>query len=210
MKFKVYTADGSSSSEKEFAQFPVFEGEKGRPALRQVLIAYQANQRQGNASTKVRNEVSGTGKKFLKQKGSGGSRHKDRRAPTFVKGGIVFGPRPRDYSQKINAKVRSLALGRALFERAQKGEIELIEGWEVNQPKTKILASVIQKIAPTVNSVLIIDDVFSDNVKLSVRNLPTVIMNEASDLNALDVVSYSKIIMSEKSLNTLLARISGE
>ncbi len=210
MKLKVYTADGISSSEKDFSSFPIFEGNKGRPALRQVLIAYQANSRQGNASTKRRDEVRGTGKKFLKQKGSGGSRHKDRRSPTFVKGGIVFGPLPRDYSQKINKKVRDVALGRALFERAQKGEIEVIENWTVESAKTRLMASLISKIASNERSLLIVDDVFSDNVKLAARNIQKLFMNEATDLNALDIVSYSKIIMSEKSLNTILARISGE
>ncbi|NBB79465.1 MAG: 50S ribosomal protein L4, partial [Verrucomicrobia bacterium] len=107
MKLKVYTADGTASEEKDFAQFPVFEGDKGVAALRQVILAHQANARQGNASTKTRAEVRGSGKKLFRQKGSGTARQGSRRVPHQRHGGVAHGPRPRDFSQKINRKMKT-------------------------------------------------------------------------------------------------------
>ena len=95
MKLKVYKSDGSAFTEKEF-DIPSFEGSKGVALLKQVIVSYQANKRQGTSKTKDYGEVAGSGKKVLPQKGSGGSRHGDKRAPQMFKGGIVFGPRPRD------------------------------------------------------------------------------------------------------------------
>jgi len=100
MKLKVFKADGSSSTEKDFPHFPEFEGDRGIATLRQVVIAQQANKRQGNASTKTRAEVAGSGKKLFRQKGSGTARQGSRRVPHQRHGGVAHGPKPRDYSQK--------------------------------------------------------------------------------------------------------------
>jgi len=126
MKFKLYNNTGSSSQEKEISDFPTFEGDRGVNALRQVILAHQANARQGNASTKTRAEVSGTGKKAFRQKGTGMARRGNRRTPIMKGGGVAFGPKPRDYSQKLNKKQRQLALGRALYEQATSGTLNLI------------------------------------------------------------------------------------
>ena len=116
MKLKVFKADGSSSTEKDFPHFPEFEGDRGIATLRQVVIAQQANKRQGNASTKTRAEVAGSGKKLFRQKGSGTARQGSRRVPHQRHGGVAHGPKPRDYSQKTNRKMRQLAMQRALFD----------------------------------------------------------------------------------------------
>ena len=97
MKLKVFKADGSSSTEKDFPHFPEFEGDRGIATLRQVVIAQQANKRQGNASTKTRAEVAGSGKKLFRQKGSGTTRQGTRRVPHQRHGGVAHGPKPRDY-----------------------------------------------------------------------------------------------------------------
>jgi large subunit ribosomal protein L4 len=122
MKLKVFKADGSSSTEKDFPNFPEFEGDRGIATLRQVVIAQQANKRQGNASTKTRAEVAGSGKKLFRQKGSGTARQGTRRVPHQRHGGVAHGPKPRDYSQKTNRKMRQLAMQRALFDRAIAGK----------------------------------------------------------------------------------------
>ena len=104
MKFKLFKPDGSSSSEKEISGFPVLDDGKGVDALRQVIIAVHANQRQGNASTKLRSEVAGSGKKIHRQKGLGVGQVGDKRAIQRRGGGVIFGPRPRSYNQRLIAK----------------------------------------------------------------------------------------------------------
>lgn len=111
MKLKVYTKDGSSFTEQDFANIPQFEGDKGLFALKETLVAYQANARQGNASTLDYGHVSGTCRKPFKQKGGGRSRHGTMKSPIHRGGAVVFGPQPRDWSKKINRKVRALAFG---------------------------------------------------------------------------------------------------
>ncbi|MGB0460270.1 MAG: 50S ribosomal protein L4 [Opitutales bacterium] len=209
MKLKVYTADGTSSEEKEFAAFPQFEDDKGVAALRQVVIAHQANKRQGNASTKTRAEVSGTGKKLFRQKGSGTARQGSRRVPHQRHGGVAHGPKPRDYSQKINRKMKQLAFQRALFERANEGRISVIEAIQSEAPKTKIFNKVLTAVLPEHGKVLIIDDSFENNAALAARNIEGVALTEAGNLSTLDVVRFPHILVSAKGIETILARANG-
>ncbi|MGB0290279.1 MAG: 50S ribosomal protein L4 [Opitutales bacterium] len=209
MKLKVYTADGTSSEEKEFAAFPQFEDDKGVAALRQVVIAHQANKRQGNASTKTRAEVSGTGKKLFRQKGSGTARQGSRRVPHQRHGGVAHGPKPRDYSQKINRKMKQLAFQRALFERANEGRISVIEAIQSEAPKTKIFNQVLTAVLPERGKVLIIDDSFENNAALAARNIEGVALTEAGNLSTLDVVRFPHILVSAKGIETILARANG-
>ncbi len=208
MNLKHYSADGSGGDEREVAGFPVFEGARGRMALRQVIIAIQANLRQGNASTKTRAEVAGSGKKMFRQKGTGMARRGPKRTPLLRGGGVAFGPRPRDYSQKVNRKVRRLALSRALFERGRDGGVRVIEKWEASEPKTRPFAELLGRIA-TERKVLLVDDGFEDNVALSGRNLEGVHFAEAGNLNAYDLVRFDGIVFSERALATVLARVNG-
>lgn len=206
MKLKIYTSDGKKSEEKEFSAFPTFEDDKGIAALRQVVIAQQANKRQGNACTKTRGEVSGSGKKLFKQKGTGRSRQGERRVPHQRHGGVAHGPKPRDYSQKINGKVKLLAFRRALFDRASEGGLAVIEAFEVKEPKTKLFNQVLTAMLPKRGKVLIIDDNFQQNTVLAARNIEGISMTTASDLNATDIVRYQKIIVSANGIETIIAR----
>ena len=208
MKLKVYTADGSSSSEREFA-LPAFEGDKGVAALRQVVLAHQANARQGNASTKTRAEVAGSGKKLFRQKGSGTARQGSRRVPHQRHGGIAHGPKPRDFSQKINRKMKDLAFSRALFKRAIEGGLSVIEALEVKEAKTKLFNQVLTAVLPTRGKVLIVDDHFENNAALAARNIEGVSLSEAGNLSTLDVVRYRQIIVSAKGIETIIARANG-
>lgn len=208
MKLNVYTADGTKSTNKNF-DVPEFEGAKGRQALRQVLIAVQANKRQGNAHTKTRDEVSGTGRKPWRQKGTGMARAGSRRSPIWRGGGITFGPRNRDYRQKINKKMKNIALRRIVFDRASAGDIDVIESWEVKEPKTRIINSVIERIAP-VGKVLIVDDNWSDNTLLAARNIGRVSVIDAATVSALDLSLYDKIIVSRKGMEKVLSRAARE
>ena len=208
MKFKKFSKDGLLKSEKEYDNFPVFKDEHGIQAVRQVLIAYNANARQGNASTKTRAEVSGTGKKPFRQKGTGRARQGSMRSPQWRTGGVVFGPKPRDFSHKINRKVKSLAFSRALYDSANNNKITLIESWEIPSIKTKLFEQLLLKVSP-VGNVLIIDDYFDNNVLLSARNIKRISLTDSSNVNVQNLVQFKNIIASEKSLNTLIARAVG-
>jgi large subunit ribosomal protein L4 len=207
MKFKIYSPDGTTSREEEYS-LPTFEGSKGLQAVKQVVVAIRANMRLGTHSTKRRGEVRGGGKKPWKQKGSGRARAGSIRSPLWPGGGVVFGPKPRDYSQKISAKLKSLAFSRALFDRAAAGEIDVIEEWQAAPAKTKVINQVIGRIAPT-GKVLLVDAPFAVETFRSARNLKRVTLQEAAKLNTLDLAQYQKIIVSAKALETILARVNG-
>lgn len=208
MKLKVFSSDGKTSSEKEFADLPTFEGDKGLQALKEVIVAINANNRQGTHSTKTRGEVSGGGKKPWRQKGTGRARAGSSRSPIWVGGGVVFGPKPRDYSKKINHKVKHLAFSRALFDRASAGEIAVIEQFSVEQPKTKLINEVLGRIAPT-GKVLLVDAPFARETALAARNIDRVYLQEAAELNSLDLAQYGTILVSSTALETIIGRING-
>jgi len=204
MKLKVFSADGASSTEKEFA-IPTFEGDKGLQALKDVVVAYQSNQRQGNAKAKSRGEVSGTGKKVYRQKGTGHARHGDRQAPIYVGGGVAHGPKIRDWTKRQNKKVKSLAFRRALFDKAAEGELSVIEKFEMDAPKTKAFAVILSNIEPE-GKVLIVDQSIQDNAALSARNIERVAITDSATLTAWDLVRYDNVVISEKGMEHILAR----
>jgi large subunit ribosomal protein L4 len=208
MKLKVYSADGKTSREQDFADIPQFEGDKGVQALKEVIVAINANARLGTHSTKTRGEVSGGGKKPWRQKGTGRARAGSIRSPLWVGGGVVFGPKPRDYSKKINSQVKALAFSRALFERAVAGEIDVIEAWTVAQPKTKLINEVVARIAPE-GKILLVDDTFAPAAAQAARNIERVSLQEAAKLNSKDLAQYKRIIVSTKGLEKILARVNG-
>jgi large subunit ribosomal protein L4 len=123
-------------------------------------------------------------------------------------GGVVFGPRPQDFSQKINQKVKNLALRRAFFDRAAAGEIDIIERFEANPVKTKVIDQIIGRIAPE-GKVLIVDASFSVEVSRAARNIERISIQDATQLNTLDLCQFRKVILSEKALDNVLARMNG-
>jgi large subunit ribosomal protein L4 len=208
MKLKIFTPDATKSSEKEF-QFPTFEGNRGLQAVKEVVVAHRANARQGTRSTKTRGEVSGGGKKPWAQKGTGRARAGSNRSPIWVGGGVVFGPKPRDYTKKINGKVKALAFNRALFDRATAGDISVIDTFASKDAKTKAMSAVIALIAPK-GKVLIVDAPFSSEANRAARNLARVTLQEAAKLNTLDLVQYAKIVVSTKALEKIIARTGAQ
>ena len=208
MKLKVFSSDGKTSREQDFAGLPTFEGDKGLQAVKEVIVAINANNRLGTHSTKTRGEVSGGGKKPWRQKGTGRARAGSTRSPIWVGGGVVFGPKPRDYSKKINSKVKSLAFSRALFDRVTAGEIDVIDAFEIKPVKTKVMNEVITRIAPK-GKILIVDHEFTADIARAVCNLARISVQEASALNTLDLAQYKKIIVSAKALETIIARVNG-
>ena len=210
MKFVLFKSDGSSSGEKDVKFFPQLDGKKGMDALRQTIIAVHANQRQGNASTKLRSEVAGSGKKIYRQKGLGVGRAGDKKAVQRRGGGVIFGPRPRSYSQKINQKMKRLAMERALYDQANAKNICLIEGWKISEPKTKKIDGLLRTIAPSSKKILLVSDDFQDNITLATRNLPYARTTRSGNLGPLDIVQADKIIFSEKGMDSLLIKFGKE
>ena len=208
MKLTVFSSDGKTSSEKDFAGLPTFEGDKGLQAVKEVIVAINANNRQGTHSTKTRGEVRGGGKKPWRQKGTGRARAGSIRSPLWSGGGVVFGPKPRDYSKKINDKVKSLAFSRALFDRAIAGEIAVIEQFDTAIKKTKLVDEIVARIAPK-GKILLVDAPHTVEHARAARNIERVTLQVASKLNTLDLAQYKKIIVSTKALEAILARVTG-
>ena len=207
MKLKIFTTDATQSSEQDF-DLPVFEGSRGLQAVKEVVVAHKANARLGTHSTKTRGEVRGGGKKPWNQKGTGRARAGSIRSPLWGGGGVVFGPKPRDYTKKINGKVKSLAFNRALFDRASAGDVSVIEAFAPTQAKAKLMDAIITRIAPK-GKVLIVDAPFTTEAQRAARNLNRVTLQDASKLNTLDLVTFSWIVVSTKALEKIIARANG-
>ena len=207
MKLTVFSSDATKSSEKDFG-LPTFEGDKGLQAVKEVIVAINANNRQGTHSTKTRGEVRGGGKKPWRQKGTGRARAGSIRSPLWGGGGVVSGPKPRDYSKKINDKVKALAFSRALFDRASAGELAVIEAFDTKATKTKAINTVLGRIAPK-GKLLLVDAPFAVETARASRNIERVSLQEAAKLNTLDLAQYAKIIVSTKALEAIIARVNG-
>jgi large subunit ribosomal protein L4 len=207
MKFPYFTSDGTADGERDYPSFMNFEKNKGVDALRQAILAIRSNKRQGNASTKTRGEVRGSGKKIQRQKGLGAGRVGDKKAVQRRGGGVVFGPKPRSYNQKVNRKTKRLALARALFDGSTEGKLSLIEEWKVSEAKTKHFTDVIDKVIPESRRSLIVDDAFEDNFGFAARNVSRITLSRAQDLSPLDLVLADKVIFSISGLEVLLAKV---
>ncbi len=209
MKIKLFNNDGSANGEAEFEGLPAFEGDKGLQAVKEVVVAQAANARQGSANSKTRAEVRGGGKKPWKQKGTGRARAGSTRSPIWVGGGVVFGPKPRDYSKKINKKVRSLAFRRALFDRVSDGSLVVVESLDIAPAKTSVAAKLVRSIAPK-GKALVLDKEFSDTSILALRNIAGIDLEEAAYVSVSDLCQFQTIIVTRSGLETLIERAKGD
>ena len=206
MKIKFYGVDGVCSGERDY-DIPAFEGDRGLQVLKEVVLAYQANLRQGNACTKTRGEVHGSGKKPFRQKGTGMARQGEKRSPLARGGGVVFGPKPRDFSVQLNRKEKRLALQRALFDAVVEGKLLVLEALkDMEAPKTAVMAEILNKVVENHKS-LVIDSEFSKNQLLSLRNLNRIFSVDAHSINAFDLVRFQKVVMTDRALVSILQRI---
>ncbi len=210
MQLKTYNSDGSSSGLEEFDRVPAFEDGKGIQALKEVITAIRANNRQGTASSKTRAQVSGGGRKPFRQKGTGRARQGSNRSPILVGGGAAMGPKPRNFGKKINKKVKALAFQRALSDRAADGSLLVIEEFAVPQAKTRLMVNVLKRIVPERGSILMVDRKFQELVVLASRNLAAVDLEEAPYLNPLQLSLYDTILISKAGLETVLNRMEAD
>ncbi len=184
----------------------VLEGpRKGSQAVHDLLTAYRANRRSGTANTKTRGEVSGTGKKIYRQKGTGNARHGDRQAPIFEGGGVVFGPRPRDYSKKVTKSTRKLALRRVLGDIITGGKVNVVDSFDVADGKTKSFIAALGSIAAA-GKVLVIAKSFDEKTYLAGRNVAWAQLVLVADVNIEQLLLANAVIITSDALETLAAR----
>jgi len=179
-------------SENVFGQ-PVNE-----PVLHQVVVAHLANCRQGTQSAKTRSEVSGGGKKPYRQKGTGRARQGSTRAPQWTHGGVVFAPKPRDYSQKVNAKVRRVALKSALSSKVADSELIVFDALNIEAPTTKEMVKVLKAV--DVDKALIVLPDKDETVERAAANIPGVKTTLVGTLNTYEVLKYKKLILTKDSV----------
>ncbi len=174
--------------------------------IHQALVMYNANERQGNASTKDRSEVSGGGKKPWRQKGTGRARAGSSRSPLWKKGGIAFGPRPRDFSYDVPRKVKIAALRESLNAKFLSNELVCVEKFDVASGKTKDFAAMLAGLKLQ-GRILVVLEGADNKVMLASRNIRLLTLGRASDVNARDILSNKNILVTKPALQHLLKRI---
>lgn len=191
-KVSVYNMKGETVGEIDLKD-EVFGAPVREALMHQAVVRHLANARQGTVSTKTRAEVSGGGRKPWRQKGTGRARHGSIRSPIWVGGGTVFGPKPRDYRQKLPKKARRAALRSALSSKVASGDFVVLDALHLDAPKTKEMAEVLTNLKAAGEKALFVTGEADKNVILSTRNLPGVGTARAADLCTYDVLAYRKV-----------------
>ena len=197
MELSVYNIKGEDTGRKITLDDAVFAVEPNDHAIYLDVKQYLANQRQGTHKSKERSEISGSTRKLIRQKGGGGARRGDINSPVLVGGGRVFGPTPRDYSFKLNKKVKALARRSALTYKAQNQEIIVIENFELAAPKTKDFVALSEALQVADKKALFVVETLSDNLVLSSRNIRTARVMNAFQLNTYSVLDCKKLVLTE-------------
>lgn len=205
MKLTVTDLNGNGQGELE-VQFAVIEDGKGDQAVHDTVVAYMAAQRSGTACTKTVGEVAGSNKKPWKQKGTGRARAGSLRSPLWRGGGVVFGPKPRDFSKKVNLKTKKLALRRALSERLRAGDIMVVDGLALAAPKTKEFVGVLDSLKID-GTVLLIDNIENKNLRLAAGNVSYADITTGEDLNTYLVLKNDKIVITRSAFAKIEARL---
>jgi large subunit ribosomal protein L4 len=189
------------------ANISVIENGRGTQAVHDVVVALRANRRSGTANTKTKAEVTASGKKPWRQKGTGRARAGYTSSPIWTGGGVVFGPKPRDYSKKVTKNVRKLAFLKALSSRILEGDVLVTEEIAVKEPKTKQLVQLLQSLTGE-ERVLVIADQYSEETYKAARNVRPVLLNTAAEVNTEQLLAYRKIIVTKEALSKLAERVA--
>lgn len=204
MELAVYNIKGEDTGKKVTLNDEVFAlAEPNEHAVYLDVKQYLANQRQGTHKAKERSEVSGSTKKLGRQKGGGGARHGDINSPVMVGGGRVFGPRPRNYSFKLNKKVKALARRSALSFKAQGGQIVVVEDFNFEAPKTKEFVNFAKNIKVYGEKTVLVLPSQNKNVYLSARNIEKTFVITAAELNTYRILDNKKLVVTESSVAVL-------
>src|SRR5215203_3778355 len=202
-----YTALGTARTDKVELPESTFDGTINMPVMHQAVKAFMANQRQGNASTKIRKYVVGGNQKPWKQKGTGRARQGSTRAPHWVGGGTVFGPTPRAYDQYVPRQVRVLAKKSALNARAREGSIIVIDAFNYDAPRTAALVALTARLGLADRKVLILTDGVKSNVFLSGRNLPNVHVMPFTDSSTYHILWSDVVLVEAGAIGETLAPV---
>ena len=209
MKISIKNLDGKSAGELE-VKFALIENGRGTQAVHDAVTAYRAAQRSGTACTKTAGEVAGTNKKPWKQKGTGRARAGSFQSPLWVGGGVVFGPKPRDFSKKISKKTKSLALRKALSERLKLGDIVIVDDIKLATAKTKDFVKVISALEMTGTTLVVSSDAENKNLTLAARNIAGVTLTTSDSLNTYDVLRPDKLVFTKSAFEKVEARLNKE
>ena len=193
----VFNKEGKKVSDMELNE-SVFATEVNQYALHQVVVALLANKRQGTQSTKTRSEVRGGGIKPWRQKGTGRARQGSIRAPQWIKGGVVFAPKPRDYSVKMNKKEKQLAMKSALSSKVAENKLVVVDKLDLQEVKTSVFAKILAKLSAP--KALVVTKDKNNNVVLSANNIPTVKTTVANTLSVYDILKYEKLVLTKEAV----------
>ena len=203
MEVSVLNINGQETGRKVQLNDAIFGIEPNDHVLYLDVKQYLANQRQGTAKSKERSEVSGSTRKLGRQKGGGGARRGDINSPVLVGGGRVFGPKPRNYSFKLNKKVKALARKSALSYKAQEAAIVVVEDFTMEAPKTKDFVNITKNLKVEGKKLLLLLPEVNKNVFLSSRNLQRTNVMTATQLNAYKVLNADVLVITENSLKAI-------
>ena len=196
----VYNIEGKEVGSIELND-AVFGVEVNEHLVHMAVVNQLANNRQGTQSAKTRSEVSGGGRKPWRQKGTGHARQGSTRAPQWTGGGMVFAPKPRDYSFKMNKKEKRIALLSALSSKVSENKIVVLDSFNLDEVKTKKFAEVMNNIK--VSNALFVIEGENKNVVLSGRNIPTVKVSATNEINTYDVLKYNTLVVTKAAVEKL-------
>lgn len=203
MELKVLNIEGKETGNKVTLSDAIFGIEPNDHAIYLDVKQFLANQRQGTHKSKQRNEVSGSTRKLHKQKGTGGSRKGSIKSPVFRGGGRIFGPQPRDYSFKLNKKMKALARMSALSYKAKNNDIVILEDFSFETPKTKNFINLVSNLKLSGTKALMVTANLDENVFLSSRNLQKSKVITASDINTYDLLNADKLVLTASSVKSI-------
>lgn len=203
MEVSVLNIQGKETAKKAVLNDAIYAIEPNDHAIYLDVKLIMANQRQGTAKSKERSEISGSTRKLGRQKGGGGARHGDINSPVLRGGGRVFGPKPRNYSFKLNRKMKALARRSALTYKAQEGNIIVVEDFTFEAPKTKDFLTIVKNLNIEGKKLLVVLPGNDKNVYLSARNLQGAKLAIASDINTYGVLDANVMVLTEKALESI-------
>lgn len=200
MELSIYNIKGEVTDKKVTLNDSIFGIEPNKHVIWLDVKQYLANQRQGTHKSKERNEIAGSTRKLIKQKGSGGARRGDIKSPVLVGGGRAFGPKPRNYGFKLNKKEKVLARKSALSLKAQNSAIVVVEDFDFNEPKTRSFIELTKNLQLADKKLLLVLPSQNKNVYLSARNLGKVKVVTATDINTYGIMNCASLLLTESSV----------
>lgn len=209
MKLTIKDIKGNAQGELD-VQFDIIEDSRGTQAVHDVVVAHQAAKRMGTACTKTMGEVAGSGKKPWRQKGTGRARAGSFASPLWRGGGVVFGPKPRDYTKKVSRNTRQLALRKALSERLRAGDVVVVDDIKLSSPKTREFTAVLATLGLDGGTTLLVLDAAEKNTMLAARNVANVFVSSSETVNTYELLRSDKLVFTRGAFEKVQARLNKE